>query len=69
MRGREPTDAGMWVTFAASALTHGQMPASTRAAEIADQLCDEFHKRFEWYEGGYGEFYRRKPQKKRRGEA
>jgi hypothetical protein len=57
--------AKFWAMFAAAAITR-QMNAKAAAAE-ADDLLKEFDKRWEWYEGGYGQFWklRDKPLKEK----
>jgi hypothetical protein len=47
--------------FASAALGR-QMDASAAASE-ADKLLKEFDKRWEWYEGGYGTYWKERAGK------
>lgn len=54
-------EAEIWVRFAEAALSTGEN-TPTEAASLADATLDEFNRRFEWYEGGYGYFWQYRPK-------
>jgi hypothetical protein len=48
--------AKFWAEFAAARMTRPGTSPET-AARDADSLLEEFDKRWEWYEGGYGSYW------------
>lgn len=62
--------ADVWVRFAAAAVARGESPND--AGDTADKMLDQFHRRWEWYSGGFGRFWKWRKQedkggKKKRG--
>jgi phosphoserine phosphatase len=57
------TSAEIWVRFAATAITRPGI-SSIVAAQVADNLLREFHKRYSWYSGGYGHYWEERSNKK-----
>lgn len=58
-----PTVAEVWVRFAAAAMQNKDLTPNG-VGERADDMMDQFRKRFEWYSGGYGTFWKERTRRK-----
>lgn len=56
-------NAEIWVRFAAAAMQDKDL-TSNGVGERADDMMDQFHRRFEHYNGGYGTFWKERTRRK-----
>lgn len=59
---RELETSDVWLAAMSAAITAGESPSD--AAKIADESLVEFNKRWEWYSGGYGRYWKPREPKK-----